>query len=73
MMPGRRNFDYGPIGEEGVVKFSKEIGWSEDGKTYTFEIQPLQANKHYQILIGSGFRGADGVPAKPFLVDFWTK
>jgi hypothetical protein len=73
MRPGTRNFDYGPIGSEGVVRFREEVGYDETGTTYTFKIEDLEANKHYQLLIGSGFLAADGAPLEPFLIDFITK
>lgn len=73
MQKGFRNFDYGPLGEDGLIKFKEEIGYSEDGKTYSFHIQKLEPGKPYQLLIGSGFQDVDGVPLKPFLIDFKTK
>lgn len=67
-----RNFDYGPLGEEAVVRFKKLIGYSVDGTSLTFEIEPLEPNKHYQLLIGWGFRNINNVPLKPYLIDFKT-
>ncbi|MEZ4779641.1 MAG: Ig-like domain-containing protein [Flavobacteriaceae bacterium] len=67
-----RNFDYGPLGEEAVVRFKELIGYSEDGTMLTFEIEPLEPNKQYQLLIGWGFRNLENVPLKPYLIDFKT-
>ncbi|WP_299135297.1 Ig-like domain-containing protein [uncultured Tenacibaculum sp.] len=66
------NFDYGPLGEEAVVKFKKMIGYSKDGRSLTFEIEPLQPNKRYQLTVGWGFRNLKGVPLKKYLIDFKT-
>jgi len=55
-----------------VVRFAREIGYSADGKTYTFEIQDLAQNQHYELVIGPGFRSADGLPLDPYLLEFWT-
>lgn len=67
-----RNFDYGPLGEEAVVRFKKLVGYAEDGKAITFEIQKLEPSKQYQLTIGSGFRDENGMPLKPYLIDFKT-
>lgn len=68
----RRNFDYGPLGEDAVVRFKKEIGYSENDTKYTFEIDELKPNKIYQITVGSGFQNRDSIPLKPYLIDFRT-
>jgi len=67
-----RNFDFGPLGEEAVVKFASIVGWSKDGKTLTIAIEALQPNKQYQLTIGRGFRNLKHVPLKPYLIDFKT-
>lgn len=72
MDPDFRNFDYGPLGQEAAVQLKSLIGYSDDGKSLTIEIQPLTPNKHYQLTIGSGFRNRAGVPLKPYLIDFKT-
>lgn len=68
-----RNFDYGPLGEEAVVRFAKIVGWSKDGKSLTIEIEDLIPNKKYQLTIGSGFRNLNNVPLKSYLIDFRTR
>lgn len=67
-----RNFEYGPLGENAVMRFNEFLGFSEDQKTISFSIQQLAANKHYQITIGPGFRNIEGIPLKPYLIDFTT-
>lgn len=71
-MAYQRNFDYGPLGEDAVVRFKEEIGYSDNDTRYTFEIEDLLPDKRYQIEIGPGFQDKDGVPLKPYLIDFKT-
>lgn len=68
----RRNFDFGPLGEDAVVRFKNEIGYSENDTKYTFEIEELKPDKRYQITIGSGFQSRDSIPLRPYLIDFKT-
>ena len=68
-----RSIDYGPLGANYAIRFKKSLGYSEDGRTYTFEIEKLTPNKQYQLTIQTGFRDKDGRPLKePFLIDFKT-
>lgn len=67
------NFEYGPLGEDAVIRYKKEIGYSENDTKYSFEIEDLKPNKRYQIVIGSGFESKNGFPLKPYLIDFKTK
>ena len=66
-----RGFDYGPLGEEQVLKVQNVIGFSEDKKSFTFEIK-LEPNKHYQSLVTNRFLSESGIPLKAFLIDFKT-
>ena len=68
-----RNFDYGPEGAQAAVQIERFIGFSEDKKTMTVEIQPLKPNKRYQMMIGSGFRNEEGAPLFSYLLDFKTR
>ncbi len=72
MNQNSRNFDFGPLGEKATIKFKKQIGYSKDSKSYTFEIQDLEPNKKYQLLIGSGFKNQQGAALKPYLIEFKT-
>jgi hypothetical protein len=67
-----RGFDFGPMGEEASPRIQQVIGWSEDHRTLTFILQPLQPNKHYQLQVTSNFCGAEGRALKSALVEFWT-
>lgn len=67
-----RDFDSGPLGKEASIKIKRFTGFSDDGKSISIEIEPLQPNKHYQILIGGEFRDKAGVSLKPYLIAFTT-
>ena len=67
-----RSFDYGPLGEESLYTFRKIIGWSNNNKTFIYEVG-VEPKRHYQFVIGSGFRDTKGISLKPYLVEFKTK
>ncbi|MDX2245432.1 MAG: hypothetical protein SF052_01545 [Bacteroidia bacterium] len=62
--------DFGDLGETAFPKVVERF-WSEDFRTWTLKVE-LEANKHYQILISNNFRNNDGIPLKPYLIDFET-
>lgn len=66
-----RGFELGELGEEHVVRVQNIVGWSDDEKTFTFEVD-LEPNKHYQLVISNGFSGVNGVDLEDYLVEFWT-
>jgi len=66
-----RNFELGPLGQPNLLRLKKFIGFSEDGKPASFEIE-LKPNQRYQLLVGEGFRNSKGILLKPYLVDFKT-
>jgi hypothetical protein len=64
--------DYGELGEEAFPKGPRGGRyWSEDHTTWTLPVE-LEPNKTYQIFISNNFRTADGLPLKPFLIEFKT-
>ena len=67
-----RGFDFGPLGEEHVLRVHKIIGFSEDGKSFTFEVK-LEPDRQYQSLVTNRLVSTNGTPLKPFLIDFKTK
>ncbi len=67
-----RNFDFGPSGEDALLRIEKILGWSEDGRSISFEVQDLEPNKLYELTLSVGFRNLDGVPLKPKLIRFQT-
>lgn len=66
-----RGFDFGPLGEENVLRVRKVLGFSEDGRSFSFEVS-LKPNKQYQSLVTNRFVSVNGTPLKPFLIDFKT-
>ncbi|NEU07287.1 hypothetical protein GZH53_03080 [Flavihumibacter sp. R14] len=66
-----RNFEYGPLGETNVLRLKRFIGYSDDGKSATFEIE-LKPNQRYQLLVGGRFRDEKGYSLQPYLIDFET-
>lgn len=72
MDKNRRNFEFGPLGEEAAMKIKRVVGFSDDEKSISFEIEPLRPNKRYQLEIGGGFRDKTNLSLKPYLIDFTT-
>jgi len=66
-----RGFDYGPLRESNVLRVQKWIGFSEDGKSITFEIS-LQPDRVYQVKLSNRFYAADGTELAPYLIEFKT-
>jgi hypothetical protein len=67
----RRNFELGPLGKENLLVIKKVLGFSEDGRKLSIEVE-LENNKHYQLVVGDGFRNVRGASLKPYLIDFTT-
>jgi len=65
------SFDLGPLGMDGLMRVQKLVGFSEDGRSVTVEVN-LEPGRPYQLLVNWGFRNEEGVPLKPFLIDFRT-
>lgn len=66
-----RGFDYGPLGEDHIYKFKKLIGWSNNNKTITIEVE-IEPHKKYQALITNNFKSNNGNALKPYLIEFRT-
>jgi hypothetical protein len=67
-----RSFNSGPLGKDNSISIKNFLGFAEDGKSISLEIEPLQPNKHYQIEIGTSFRDKNGARLKPYLIDITT-
>jgi hypothetical protein len=67
-----RGFDYGPLGADYIYEFKRVIGWSNQNKTFTLEVE-VKPGKKYQTMISSRFRNKKGIRVKQFLIDFETK
>jgi hypothetical protein len=66
-----RGFDYGPLGESNVLRVQEVIGFSEDGRSFSFKVA-LQPNQRYQSMATNRFRSASGNQLKPFIIDITT-
>ncbi len=71
MRKNTRGFDFGPLGENNVLRVKKVIGFSEDGTSFTFEVA-LKPNQRYQSLVTNRFLSVDGIRLKSFLIDITT-
>lgn len=66
-----RGFDYGPLGEAAILSVQNIIGFSEDGRSFTYEIA-LEPDRPYQVEISDRFRSIKGYPLRPYLIDIHT-
>lgn len=66
------SFGKGPLGVESMARVKRLLGFSEDAKSFSFELE-LKPNQRHQLLIGSSFRNEAGDRLKPYLIDFNTK
>lgn len=71
MNANARGFDYGPAGEKNVLMVQRVIGFSEDKKSFSYEVK-LEPNRHYQSVVTERFRNENGIPLKAFLINFKT-
>lgn len=67
-----RGFNYGPLGENHVYRFKRIVGWTNNNKTFTIEVE-VDANKKYQTYITSNFRNKQGIRLRQYLIEFDTK
>lgn len=66
-----KNLRVGPLGEEFVLPVAGTKGFSEDGKSITYNLD-MAPDKRYQLLITDVFRTVDGVLLEPYLIDIQT-
>ena len=66
-----RGFDYGPLGEQNVLRVHEFLGFSEDQKSLSFRVS-LKPNKRYQLTLTNSFRDENGIPITPYLIDIKT-
>jgi hypothetical protein len=68
-----RDFELGPLGMDNLLRVQNFIGFSADKRSMTFEVETI-ANRHYQLVINSGFRSDETYSRslKPYLIEFWT-
>ncbi len=65
--------DFGELGQSAFPKndVTKRF-WSNGNKAWTITVD-LEPNKKYQILITNNFRTQNGIPLKPYLIEFQTR
>lgn len=65
--------DFGDLGRDAFPKGTLEKRyWSKGNKFWTMPVE-LEPNKRYQVLISNNFRTKEGIPLKPYLIEFKTK
>ncbi len=69
MSPRFRGFDFGPGGEDEVLRVQQFIGWSDDARTMSFEVS-LEPGRRHQLMLTSQFRTAGGAALEPYLIEF---
>lgn len=72
MNPDLRNFEFGPLGEDFVMRIQKVHGFAADNKSFSLDVS-LEPNRRYQLIIGSGFTSKSGHSLKPLLIDIVTR
>ncbi|MEM8489118.1 MAG: hypothetical protein AAF564_26465 [Bacteroidota bacterium] len=72
MSPRFRGFDYGPLGEDNVMRIQQVFGWSDDGTALEVEVNLKPAHRQ-QMTLTSQFRAPDGAAIEPFLIDVTTR
>jgi hypothetical protein len=64
--------DFGELGKDAFPKGTLNgRSWGENNTSWTIPVK-LEPNKKYQILISNNFRTEDGIPLKPYLIEFKT-
>lgn len=67
-----RGFNFGPLGGANALKVKEVFGFDETGYLLSIGIA-LEPGHHYQLVLDDGFRSQEGIPLKPYLIDFTTK
>lgn len=65
-----RGFEFGPLGEDHVLRVQEIIGFAPDRKSFSYKVQ-LEPKKRYQCVVSNRFT-SDGIPLKPYLIDITT-
>lgn len=71
MNKNQRGFDFGPLGEEHVLRIENFQGFAEDGRSMTLDVA-LVPGKELQVVLTENFRTEEGVPLKPYVIDITT-
>jgi hypothetical protein len=68
MNPRFRGFDFGPLGQEHLLRVDEYIGFAEDSLSMSF-YTIIEENKKQQLMLSSRFRTADGVALEAYLIE----
>ena len=71
MNPRFRGFDYGPLGEEHVLRVTEFVGISDDRRTVTIDVA-LRPDARHQLTLSDQFRDEDGRALVPYTIDVTT-
>lgn len=66
-----RGFEYGPLGEGHVLRVTRFVEFSADGRTMTVEVD-LRPGRRHQLTLSNQFRDEQGRALEPYLVDITT-
>ncbi|MDR2207348.1 MAG: DUF2268 domain-containing putative Zn-dependent protease [Flavobacteriaceae bacterium] len=66
-----RSFDNVNINVQ-PIKIKKVIGWSQDKKRFSFEIEDLKPNTKYELIISNFAKEEDGNRLAPYIIEFKT-
>lgn len=67
-----RGFDFGPLGGSRAIRITGVVGWSDDGRTLTVDVE-LPPGGPAQVQLTSQFRAEDGPALEPFLLELATR
>ncbi|MCU0321641.1 MAG: Ig-like domain-containing protein, partial [Chitinophagaceae bacterium] len=67
-----RNFDFDASKTGAFLKIKKIIGWSEDKRKFSFEIEELKPNTDYHIIISNFAKEDGGNRLAPYTIEFRT-
>ncbi len=64
-------FDLGPLGVGHVLRVRQLVGFSDDGRTATVEVE-LRPSHRQQLTLSPRFRSREGAALEPTLIDVTT-
>jgi hypothetical protein len=67
-----RTIDYDQSKKGEFLKIKKIIGWSEDYRKFSFEVEELNPNTNYHIIISNFAKEDGGNRLAPYRIEFST-
>ena len=71
MNPRFRGFDYGPLGEDHVLRITQFVGISDDHRTVTVDVE-MQPGHRHQLTLSDQWRDEAGRALVPYTIDVST-